>query len=165
MEFLFSCSIQHLTRPWLFFIYLRVWGFLRYGTFTANISSFTWLWQLQEALSCGEYNHLFISIACFLRTTNSSVHRFNVLIFFSCRTKSTRIIFLLLKNIDYGNRVLKIPDFRFFKTTLYKLSASTVVNLRNWNKEWWKVKRLALKYEYRDKKWFAVCYSPLPNVK
>ena len=88
-----------------------------------------------ELLSYGEYNHLFISVACFVRTTNLSVHRFNLLIFFSCRTKSTRIIFLLLKDIDYGNRVLKIQDFRFFKTTLYKLGASTVVNQRNKNKE------------------------------
>ena len=65
-------------------------------------------WKLFELLSYGAYNHLFISVICFLKTTHLSVHRFNSLFFFSYRIKSTRIIFLLLKkNIDHGNRVLK----------------------------------------------------------
>ena len=36
-----------------------------------------------ELLSFGAYNHLFISVICFLKTTHLSVHRFNSLIFFS----------------------------------------------------------------------------------
>ena len=32
--------------------------------------------RLVELLSYGEYNHLFISVICFLKTTHLSVHRF-----------------------------------------------------------------------------------------
>ena len=41
--------------------------------------------------------------------------------------------FAAMENFDHGDRVLKIQDFRFFKTTLYKLSESTLVNQRNKN--------------------------------
>ena len=43
--------------------------------------------QLFEFPSYGEYNDLFISAPCFLKTTRLSVHRFNSLIFFlvSCK--------------------------------------------------------------------------------
>ena len=39
--------------------------------------------KLFKLLSYGAYNHRFISVICFLKTTHLSVHRFNSLIFFS----------------------------------------------------------------------------------
>ena len=39
--------------------------------------------KLFKLLSYGAYNHRFISVTCFLKTTHLSVHRFNSLIFFS----------------------------------------------------------------------------------
>ena len=64
--------------------------------------------RLVELLSYGEYNHLFISVVCFLKTTHLSVYRFEWLIFFSITKKSsTNIIFLPLKNIDHSNTVFK----------------------------------------------------------
>ena len=38
--------------------------------------------RLVELLSYGEYNHLFIFVICFLKTTHLSVHRFQWLNFF-----------------------------------------------------------------------------------
>ena len=61
--------------------------------------------RLLELLSYGEYNQLSISVICFLKTTLLSV--FIHLFFFSCRIKSTHIIFLPFKNINHINRALK----------------------------------------------------------
>ena len=49
-----------------------------------NFISFTFAsqWNLFEFLSYGEYNHLFISVICFLKTTHLSVYRFNSLVVF-----------------------------------------------------------------------------------
>ena len=66
-----------------------------------NFIFFTFACQckLFELLSYGEYNHHFIYVICFLKTTHLSVHRLNSLIFFSCWINSTHIIFLLLKKL------------------------------------------------------------------
>ena len=40
-----------------------------------------------ELPSYGEYNDLFISVTCFLKTTRLSVHRLNSLIFFLVSSK------------------------------------------------------------------------------
>ena len=62
---------------------------------------------------------------------------------------------------DWGSflesHVFLIQVFSFVITTRYKLSASTVMNRRNRNKEWWEIRRHGMKYEYRDRKWFAFC--------
>ena len=100
-------------KPFLFCvneeIYIRFRKFSERTNIEWNFNFFTFASQckLFGLLSYGEHSHLFISVVCFLKTTHLSVHRFNSLIFFSCRIKSNQIIFLLLKNIDHGNRVFK----------------------------------------------------------
>ena len=100
-------------KPFLFCvneeIYIRFRKFSERTNVEWNFIFFTLASQckLCGLLNYGEYSHLFISVVCFLKTTHLSVHRFNSLIFFSCRIKSTHIIFLLLKNTDHSNRVLK----------------------------------------------------------
>ena len=100
-------------KPFLFCvnkeIYIRFRKFSERTNVEWNLIFFSFASQckLCGLLSYGEYSHLFISVVCFLKTTHLSVHRFNSLIFFSCRIKSTHIIFLLLKNTDHSNRVLK----------------------------------------------------------
>ena len=44
-------------------------------------------WKLFELLSYGEYNHLFISLICFLKTTHLSVHRVKLLVVFLMSNK------------------------------------------------------------------------------
>ena len=66
---------------------------------------------------------------------------------------------------SFKNHVCSMQIFSFVITTRYKLNASTVVNQRNRNKEWRKISQHGLKHEYRDRKWFAFCNSPLPNFK
>ena len=100
-------------KPFLFCvneeIYIRFRKFSERTNVEWNFIFFSFASQckLCGLLSYGEYSHLFISVVCFVKTTHLSVHRFNSLIFFSCRIKSTHIIFLLLKNTDHSNRVLK----------------------------------------------------------
>ena len=100
-------------KPFLFCvneeIYIRFRKFSERTNVEWNFIFFTLASQckLCGLLNYGKYSHLFISVVCFLKTTHLSVHRFNSLIFFSCRIKSTHIIFLLLKNTDHSNRVLK----------------------------------------------------------
>ena len=67
--------------------------------------------RLVELLSYGEYNHLFISVICFLKKNSFICSLFLVIDFFSITKKSsTYIIFLLLKNIDHSNTGLKTLD-------------------------------------------------------
>ena len=93
-------------KPFLFCvneeIYIRFRKFSERTNVEWNFIFFTFASQckLCGLLSYGEYSNLFISVVCFLKTTHLSVHRF------SCRIKSTHIIFLLLKNTDHSNRVL-----------------------------------------------------------
>ena len=44
-------------------------------------------WKLFEFLSYGEYNHLFISLIFFLKTSNLSVHRVELLVVFLMSNK------------------------------------------------------------------------------
>ena len=53
--------------------------------------------RLLELLSYGEYNQLFISVICFLKTTHLSASRFHAFIFSSCRIKSTHTFFCCWK--------------------------------------------------------------------
>ena len=55
--------------------------------------------RLVELLSYGEYNHLFISVICFLKATNLSVHRFQWLIFFPLRKNQPPTSFFCSWNI------------------------------------------------------------------
>ena len=54
-----------------------------------NFISFTFAspWKSFELLSYGEYNNLFTSLICFLKTTHLSVHRFNSLVVFLMSNK------------------------------------------------------------------------------
>ena len=60
-------------------------------------------------LSYGEYNHLYISVTCFLKTTHLSVIVFShsFLVILISKKTSAYIIFQKLKNIDYSYIVLK----------------------------------------------------------
>ena len=61
-----------------------------------------------ESLSHGEYNHLFISVICFMETTHLSVHRFNSLVVFLMSNKVHPNHFSAVgKNIDRSNRIFK----------------------------------------------------------
>ena len=64
--------------------------------------------RLLELLSYGEYNHLYFSVTCFLKTTHLSVIVFSHSFFVSYFEKtSAYVIFQKLKNIDYSYIVLK----------------------------------------------------------
>ena len=71
------------------------------------IFTFTSQRRLLELPNYGEYNHLFTSVVCFLKTTHLSVHRFYSFNFFSWRIIFPHTNFLQLKNIDHSIRVLK----------------------------------------------------------
>ena len=98
-----SCKFKPRKKPFLFYVYEQICVHFRKFSKRTNVDQnfffFTFASQckLCELLSYGEYNQLFISVICFLKTTHLSVHRLNSLIFFSCWINSTHIIFLLLK--------------------------------------------------------------------
>ena len=74
-----------------------------------NILKFLLFFRLLELLSYGEYNHLYISVTCFLKTTHLSVIVFShsFLVILISKKTSAYIIFQKLKNIDYSYIVLK----------------------------------------------------------
>ena len=92
-------------------IYFRFRSFETYKpriTFLKFLLLLFRLYRLLELLSYGEYNHIYTSVTCFLKTTHLSVIVFSHSFFFLISKKtSTCIIFLKLKNIDYSNIVLK----------------------------------------------------------
>ena len=72
-----------------------------------EIFTFTSQRRLLELPNYDEYNHLFTSVVCFLKTTHLSVHRFYSFNFFSWRIMFPQPTFLPLKNIDHSIRILK----------------------------------------------------------
>ena len=87
-------------------MFSKVFGTHKSKIFFFLIFTFASQRRLLELLSYGEYNQLSISVICFLKTTLLSVF-IHLFFFFSCRIKSTHIIFLPFKNIDHSNRALK----------------------------------------------------------
>ena len=84
-------QIQAEKKPFLFYFYEQICIHFRKFSKRTNVDQnfffcFTFASQckLFELLSYGEYNQLFTSVICFLKTTHLSVHRLNSLIFFSC---------------------------------------------------------------------------------
>ena len=91
-------------------IYFNFRSFERYKPrITFKIFTFVSQHRLLELLSYGEYNHLYISVTCFLKKTHLSVIVFShsFLVILISKKTSAYIIFQKLKNIDYSYIVLK----------------------------------------------------------
>ena len=109
-----------------------------------------------EFLSYGEYNHLYISVPCFLKTTHFSVIVFSHSFFFLIsKEKSAYFIFQKLKNIEYSNVVLK--TLSNIKLNNFSLG-DPCCEINFEKKKVWKLHEASVQKFFKDHLNQAICY-------
>ena len=113
--------------------------------------------RLSELLSYGEYNHLYISVTCFLKTTHLSVIVFShsFLVILISKKTSAYIIFQKLKNIDYSYIVLKTLN----NINVKNFSLGDLCCEINFGKQKvWKLHEASVRKFFKDHLNQAICY-------